>query len=117
MNKGEVWIVECDPSVGEEFRKERRAVIVSEDWAHSQKLRIAVPLTGWKDHLARWPWMVRLMPSPGNGITKIVAANALQVKCFSTERFVQKVGVLSEQDLVDVMAAVAMVMGLQTPDV
>lgn len=57
MRKGEIWLINLDPTVGAEIRKTRPAVIVSEDAIGLLPLRVIVPLTDWKDrYAARRGW-------------------------------------------------------------
>lgn len=52
MNRGDVWWVNFDPSIGGEIRKQRPAVIVSNDTANTYLNRLQViPLTTKVDRL------------------------------------------------------------------
>lgn len=52
MNRGEVWWINFDPSIGGEIRKQRPAVIVSNDAANNNLNRVqVVPLTSSVDKL------------------------------------------------------------------
>jgi mRNA interferase MazF len=45
MRRGEVWLINLDPTVGAEIRKTRPAVIVNDDAIGALPLRVIVPLT------------------------------------------------------------------------
>ena len=78
--RGEVWLVRFDPSVNPEIKKNRRAVVLNVEEIGILDLRVVVPLTDWKNRYEYSPWMIHILPSDSNGITKAVAADAFQVK-------------------------------------
>ncbi|GIV12952.1 MAG: hypothetical protein KatS3mg021_1234 [Fimbriimonadales bacterium] len=79
MKRGEVWLINLDPTVGAEIQKTRPAVVVSVDAVGVLPLRVVVPITGWKERYAQAPWMVRLEPDARNGLEKISCADVFQV--------------------------------------
>ena len=44
-----------------------------------------------------------------NGLDKLSAADAFQVKSLSTERFVKQLGVLAEEEIDDIVSAIGIV--------
>ncbi len=80
MRRGEVWQINLDPTVGAEIRKTRPAVIVNDDAVGILPLKVIVPITDWKPHYAKAPWMIRLAPARANGPTKVSAADTFQVR-------------------------------------
>jgi len=60
MRRGEVWLINLDPTVGAEIKKTRPAVIVNDDAIGILPLKVIVPITEWKDRYAVAPWLVRL---------------------------------------------------------
>jgi mRNA interferase MazF len=78
MRRGEVWLINLDPTIGAEIRKTRPAVIVNDDAVGLLPLKVIVPITEWKDRYGVAPWMVRLDPNPVNGLDKLSAADAFQ---------------------------------------
>ena len=109
MNRGEIWQVSFDPTVGAEIRKTRPAVIISSNTLGALALRVVVPLTGWRPEFAGAPWLVRMEPSHQNGLTKPSAADAFQVKSVSTQRLIRRVGAVSVRELQAVVQAVGTV--------
>jgi mRNA interferase MazF len=83
VQKGEIWLINLDPTVGAEIRKTRPAVIASDDAIGILPLKVIVPITDWKDRYAVAPWMVRLEPDATNGLEKSSAADAFQVRSVS----------------------------------
>lgn len=111
MHKGEIWLINLDPTIGAEIRKTRPAVIVSEDAIGILPLRVIVPLTDWKDRYAAAPWMVRINPDAKNGLEKASAADALQIRSVSQERFVRCIGSLQPKQLDEIINAIQVVIG------
>jgi mRNA interferase MazF len=109
MNRGEVWQVSFDPSVGQEIQKTRPAVIISSDALGALALRVVVPFTGWQAQFVDAAWLIRIDPSPQNGLAKASAADAFQVKSLSIQRFVRRMGAISIQELNSIVEAVGTV--------
>lgn len=80
MRRGEVWLINLDPTIGDEIKKTRPAVIVNDDAVGILPLKVIVPITEWKDRYAVAPWMTRLEPDTENGLDKPSAADAFQVR-------------------------------------
>lgn len=99
MSKGEVWLVNLDPTVADEIRKVRPAVVVSRDAIGVLALRVVVPVTAWQDRFRGCDWLIRLDPDAANGLDKASAADTLQVRSVSTRRFVRRLGGLTIADL------------------
>jgi mRNA interferase MazF len=109
--RGEIWLVDSDPSVGAEIYKIRPAVVLNPDDLTRLPLRVVVPLTEWKLRYARFPWFVRIPANPANGLRKDSGADALQIKSVSEMRFTRCLGVVTAGELDAVAAAVAAVVG------
>jgi mRNA interferase MazF len=96
MKRGEIWLINLDPTIGAEIKKTRPAVIVSSDAVGTLPLKVIVPLTDWKDRYAVASWMVKVELDTHNGLEKSSAADTFQVRSVSVERFVRKQGRLAE---------------------
>jgi mRNA interferase MazF len=105
--RGEIWSVQFDPSIGAEIRKLRPAVVASLDSIGRLPLRIVVPLTDWQNTFARLPWFTRIDATDASGLLKDPGADAFQVKSVSETRFVRKLGVVTGAQMDEIAAAVA----------
>ncbi len=97
--QGEIWLVNLDPTVGDEIRKTRPAVVVNRDALAVLALRVVVPLTGWQERFQDCDWLVRIDADAANNLDKPSAADTFQVRSMSTHRFVRRLGRLSDADL------------------
>ena len=111
MHRGEIWLINLDPTIGAEIRKTRPAVIVSEDAIGVLPLRVIVPLTDWKDRYSVAPWMVQISPDNQNGLDKPSAADAFQIRSVAKERFIRCIGALQNEQVKRILAAIHIVLG------
>jgi len=113
MRRGEIWLVNLDPTIGAEIKKTRPSAIVNDDAIGILPLKVIVPLTEWKDRYAVAPWMVRVEPDAENGLKNTSAADAFQVRSVAQERLVQRLGKLSDATMPKITAALAVVLCIE----
>jgi mRNA interferase MazF len=113
MRRGEIWLINLDPTIGAEIKKTRPAVIVNDDAIGILPLKVIVPITEWKSHYAIAPWMVRLEPDAENSLDKLSVADAFQVRSVAQERFVRRLGKLSDTAMQEITRALAVVLSIE----
>lgn len=110
MQRGEIWLVNLDPTIGPEIKKTRPAVIISSDLVGILPLKVIVPFTDWKARYAQASWMVRIDPDELNGLSKPSAADSLQIRSVSQQRLVKRLGSLSSLQVAKIVQAVTIVL-------
>jgi mRNA interferase MazF len=96
-----------------EIKKTRPTVIVNDDAIGILPLKVIVPITDWKDRYTVAPWLVRLEPDAENGLDKPSAADAFQVRSVAQERFVRRLGRLSDAAMQEITKALAIVLSIE----
>ena len=100
MRRGEIRLVDLDPTKGAEANKRRPAVIVSNDGANSTAARLGrgvvtvVPVTSNIERV--YPFQV-LLEAIATGLDRDSKAQAEQVRSVSVERVGALVGILTGQ--------------------
>lgn len=102
--RGEIWLVDFNPTRGQEIQKVRPSVIVSTDVFQGVPLRIIVPITSWQEKFSDRPFMVKLAAITETGLSQDSAGNVLQVRSLSTERFIRRLGRVSRTQLQEILA-------------
>ncbi|MBI3193189.1 MAG: type II toxin-antitoxin system PemK/MazF family toxin [Ignavibacteriae bacterium] len=106
MNRGEVWWVNFEPSVGGEIQKKRPAVIISNDAANKYLNRLqVVPLTSNVEHVYPSEALVVV-----NG--KQHKAMADQLTTVSKTRLLNCIGKLTEFEMRKIEVAIKVQLGM-----
>ena len=113
MHRGEIWLINLDPTPGAEIRKSRPAVIVNVDEIGILPLRVIVPITTWKEPYSKAPWLIKIEPGKENGLEKPSAADAFQIRSLSIERFIRVIGRVDSGTISAILEAVQIVLGFQ----
>ncbi|MEK7686647.1 MAG: type II toxin-antitoxin system PemK/MazF family toxin [Verrucomicrobiota bacterium] len=107
MNRGEIWLVNFDPTVGSEMKKTRPAIIVSsQPFNRLRRTLVVVPLSGAHDQ-TEFPLLVAIRSS-GRPAVAVVD----QVKAAAKERFIRKLGTASANELEQISDALATLLNL-----
>jgi mRNA interferase MazF len=113
MRRGEIWLINLDPTIGAEIKETRPAVIVSSDAIGVLPLKVVVPITNWKDHYQVALWMIKIEPDTQNGLEKLSSADTFQVRSLVQERFVQKLGRLKPSYMAQITNGLALVLEIE----
>ncbi len=111
MNRGEVWWVNFEPSIGGEIRKRRPAIIVSNDASNKYLNRVqVVPLSSQTE---------KIFPSEAKVTVRgrVSKAMADQLATVSKTRLISRSGRISRSDLRLVEKALRIQLGLDDPEI
>jgi mRNA interferase MazF len=84
-------------------------LVVSSDAVGRLPIKLVAPITDWKDHYSRNIWHVRIDPDPRNGLSKVSAVDALQLRGMDRTRFIRRWGQVSADTLEEIVLAIAAV--------
>lgn len=102
--RGEIWLVDLNPTKGQEIQKTRPVVNISAEIFNPIPLRIVIPITSWQEKFSDRLFMVKIETSPENKLSRDSVGNVLQVRSISTERFIKQLGRVSDEVLQELLA-------------
>lgn len=88
------------------MQRDRPVVVVSSPAFDVALLRIIVPLTTWRPEFADRINKLRIPVDDRNGLDAESAADFLQVRSVSTERFIERIGALDADQVEEIVAGV-----------
>lgn len=112
MKRGEIWLVELDPTIDREINKTRPAVIVNDNEIGVLPLKVIVPITDWKEAFVDRPWMVLIEPTAGNGLRKSSGVDTFQIRSISERRLIRKLGHVDAVMMTKISTALATVLNI-----
>ncbi len=110
--RGEIWLVELDPTKGSEIQKTRPVVVVSSNAMNALPIRIVAPITSFQDKHLKRIWAVSIDATPSTGLANQSTIMAEQSRCVALERFVRIQGVAPPSVLEELEIALKIVLDL-----
>ena len=103
-SRGEVWLVRLPRAVGVELQRDRPAVVIGSPAFDAAPIRIVVPLTTWQEAFQGRINKLQIPAHDRNGLAADSAADFLQVRSVSTERFIEQIGALDAEQVEEIVA-------------
>jgi len=112
LKRGDIWLVNLDPTIGHEIKKSRLAVIIQNDTGNKYSpITIIAPITsqGTKD---RYPFEV-LINRNNSTIKKESKVLLNQIRAIDKQRLIRKYATLTKKAIFQVDEAIKISLGLE----
>ena len=115
IRRGDIHLIDLDPTRGSEANKRRPAVVVSNDAANATASRLGrgvitvVPVTSNVERV--YPFQV-LLPAAVTGLERDSKAQAEQIRSVAVERVGDRLGVVPNPIMLDIDEAIRLHLGL-----
>ena len=108
-----MWLVRLPRAVGAELQRDRPVVVISSPALDAVPVRIVVPLTTWRDQYEGRINKLPIAADDRNGLHAESAADFLQVRSVSTERFIRQIGALEADQVEEIVAGVVIAIDIR----
>ena len=111
VKRGDIWLVNLDPTIGNEIKKSRPAVIIQNDLGNKlSPIILIAPLTS--QHLERVNPIEVLVLCAQSGLAKDSKALLNQIRAVDKQRLVKRLGKMNETTLEKINDALKISFGL-----
>ncbi|MEK6809618.1 MAG: type II toxin-antitoxin system PemK/MazF family toxin [Nanoarchaeota archaeon] len=111
VKRGEIWLVNLDPTVGHEIQKQRPAVIIQNDLGNKYSpITIVAPITSQGTDKI-YPIEI-LLTDENSGLKKESKALFNQIRAVDKKRLIKKIGKITEEATESMDEAIKISLGL-----
>ena len=107
MNRGEIWLVNFDPTIGSEIKKTRPAIIVSDQpFNRLRRTLVVVPMSSTHTR-TEFPLLIAIRSAHHPSVAVVD-----QVRAAAKERFIRKLADATPEEMAQIGEALATVLNL-----
>ena len=112
IKRRELYLIDWNPARGSEQAGQRPALVIQNDIANAVAGYSVTIVCAVSSKLKGYPSMVRVQPSEENGLTQESEVNSAQIMTVQKDRLIQRLGLLSAEDMTQVEAKLAYMLGI-----
>lgn len=112
IRRGEIYLVDWNPARGSEQAGQRPSVVIQNDIANAVAGYPVTMVCAVSSQLKGYPSMIRVHPSPANGLTQVSEINAAQILTVQKDRLIVRIGVLSAEEMKQVADKLAYMLSI-----
>ena len=111
VKRGDIWLVNLDPTVGHEIRKSRPAVIIQNDLGNKYSpITIVAPITS--QNIERTYPIEVVLDKKSSGLEKISKVLLNQIRAIDKRRLIKKLGKIDYETMMNVDYSIKISLGL-----
>ena len=110
IKRGDIWLVNLDPTVGHEIKKSRPAVVIQNDLGNKYSpITIIAPITS--QNLEK-VYPIEVLLNGNGGLKKASKILLNQIRAIDKRRLIKKLGIVNMDNLAKVDIAIKISLGL-----
>jgi len=111
VKRGDIWLVNLDPTIGHEIRKSRPAVIIQNDLGNKYSpITIVAPITS--QNIERTYPIEVVLDKKSSGLEKISKVLLNQIRGIDKRRLIKKLGKIDYETMMNVDYSIKISLGL-----